>query len=979
VFNVEGRLQFQVLGPLAVVLDDEPIPLGPPLQRRVLTVLLLRRNENVSRRTLIEDVWPSDAAAFDGWELEDRKRGALFTYIARLRVALAPAAAAIGQDALLITEDSGYRLQLPDRYVDETEFRDLVRQGQDALDADRPAVAAQRLDRALALWRGRPLGSLHAEAFAHDTVARLDAARRDALEATADALLRLHRHRDLVTDTGLWRWVEEYPASERLHHALAVALHRGGQTAAAVTACQDGIAQLHKSGSTPTLLYALTDELSAPDTPAAPGTDGPPPFPEDRLELAAQTLARAVRWQWQDEIALLQLSDPRPVPVRWTGPDLDLPADDIAGFASAFQALDRRRLVALGPAGSGKTTLAVMLTVELAARRQPGDPVPVLLSLSSWQPGQQHLHAWLRRQLAEQYPVLLDDARFGPTAVADLVADRRILPILDGLDEVPAPWRPAVIRAINRATLAGDAYVLTSRAAEHRAAVTGGEQLTAATIIQAQPVRLTDAAGYLRASAALQSRGQPWEPVLTELAARPGGPLATALTSPLVLMLARQVYAGPRDPAELLDGARFPDREAIEGHLLDTLVPTLVDQDTHRDSGRTAAHDRVFHDRLVFLARHARRLETYDLAWWQLAGSVRFLAGRTGRAVTAAGLIMVIAVALVMIKDLPDYTAKLGLLAALQKCSLQALRHGLAYGLGTLAAALCTGAITPAGPADTPRRGRVLAGAVLAGLAGGGTLGLVQGVGAALGGESAAGGVVTGVAYGLGLGFAFGLSAVIAAVPTPTATDFRLRGRGRALARMLGWGVAAGTVVGLAVGGVEEGVLALARHAGVRYDEELVLGLLPGLVFGLVVASASALIHWSRRPIVVEEAHDLRSTLAADRRQYLTLLAMVTVTIVVAFTLGALVSLDQGVAGTVRHGVSAGLGGAFVLAVAFGFTAAWPRYQAARLWLALRRKLPWNVPAFLAEAHRLGVLRRYGTVYQFRHGSLRDRLAGRDG
>jgi DNA-binding SARP family transcriptional activator len=973
VFYVEGRLQFQVLGPLAVVVDDEPIPLGPPLQRRVLAALLLRRNENVSRRTLIEEVWPSDALAFDGWELEERKRGALFTYIARLRVALAPVAEAIGQDTVLVTEDSGYRLRLPDRYVDETTFRDLVRQGQDALDADRPAEAAQRLDRALALWRGRPLGSLHAEAFAHDTVARLDAARRDALEATADALLRLHRHRDLLADAGLWRWVEEYPASERLHHALAVALHRGGQSAAAVSACQDGIAQLHKSGSTPTLLYALSDELSAPDTATVPATDTPPPA--DRLELAAQALARAVRWQWQDEIAVLQLSDPRPVPVRWTGRDIALSADDIAGFASAFQALDRRRLVALGPAGSGKTTLAVMLTVELAARRQPGEPVPVLLSLSSWEPGRQHLHAWLRRQLAEQYPVLLDAARFGPTAVADLVADRRILPVLDGLDEVPAPRRPAVIRALNRATLPGDAYVLTSRAEEHRAAVDGGEQLAAATIIEAQPVRLTDAVGYLRACAALQSRGHRWTPVLTELTGRPGGPLATALTSPLVLMLTRQVYAGTRDPAELLDDARFPDREAVRGHLLDMLVPTLIDQDTHRDSG-PAGHDRVFHDRLVFLARHARRLQTYDLAWWQLAGSVRFLAGRTGRAVTAAGLIMVIAVAIVMIKDLPDYIAKIGLLAALQKCSFQAVRHGLAYGLGTLAAALCTGAITPSGPADTPRRGRVLAGAVLAGVAGGGTLGLVQGIGAALGAESAAGGVVTGVAYGLGLGFAFGLSAVIAAVPTPTATDFRLRGRGRALARTLGWGVTAGAVVGLAVGGVEEGVLALARHAGVRYDDELVLGLLPGLMFGLVVASASALIHWSRRPIVVEDAHDLRSTLAADRRQYLTLLAMVTVTIVVAFTLGALVALDQGVAGAVRHGVSAGLGGAFVLAVAFGFTAAWPRYQAARLWLALRRKLPWNLPAFLDEAHRLGVLRRYGTVYQFRHGSLRDRLAG---
>ncbi|MFD1364087.1 BTAD domain-containing putative transcriptional regulator [Actinoplanes sichuanensis] len=960
-------MQFQVLGPLAVELDGESLPLGPPLQRRVLAALLLRRNENVARRTLIEEVWSADAEAFDGWELEDRKRGALFTYIARLRVALAPAAAAIGRDTLLVTEDGGYRLDLPDDHVDETEFRGLIRQGQDALAADQPAVAVQRLDSALALWRGRPLGSLHTEAFARDTVARLDAARLEALEATADAFQRLHRYRELLTDVGLGRWIEEYPDSERLHHALVIALHRSGQPAAALSACQDGIARLHKSGSTPTLLYAVADELSAPDT--APRL--PPMMPADLLEAAAQTLTSAVRRQWQDEIALLQLSDPYPIPVRWSDGSAD-----VAALASAFQALDRRRLVVLGPAGSGKTTLAVMLTVELATRRLPGEPVPVLLSLSSWRPGNEHLHAWLRRELAERYPILQDRARFGPTAIADLVADRRLVPILDGLDEVPASRRSAAIRAINRAVLAGDAFVLTSRAEEYRAAVTAGERLTAATIIEAQPVRLTEAAEYLRAASALQAGEHRWEPVLAALTAQPDGPLAAALTSPSTLMLTRQVYGGASDPAQLLDSVRFPDRDAIEAHLLDVLVPTLLEQDAHRDERRTVRDDRIFRDRLAFLARHARSVQTYDLAWWDLARSVRPLASRVGRSVTAAALIMVIAVVIVLVKDLPDYVAKIGLVAALQHCSLQAVKHGLAYSLGTLAAALCVGSIIPPGPQDAPRRRRVLTGALQAGAAGGGVLGLVQGAGAALGNESAAGGVVTGVAYGLGLGFAFGLSAVIAAVPTPTATDFRLRGRVRRPARMLGRGVAAGAVVGLVVGGVQEGVLAFARHAGVRYDDELVIGLLPALVFGLVVGPASALIHWSRTPIAVERAHDLRSTLAVDRRQYLTLLAMVTTTIVVAFTSGALVSLDLSIAETVGHGVSAGLGGAFVLAVAFGFTAAWPRYQAARLWLVLRGRLPWDLTGFLAEAHRIGVLRRHGAVYQFRHGRLRDSLAG---
>jgi hypothetical protein len=53
----------------------------------------------------------------------------------------------------------------------------------------------------------------------------------------------------------------------------------------------------------------------------------------------------------------------------------------------------------------------------------------------------------------------------------------------------------------------------------------------------------------------------------------------------------------------------------------------------------------------------------------------------------------------------------------------------------------------------------------------------------------------------------------------------------------------------------------------------------------------------------------------------------------------------------------------------------WGRFQAARAWLALRGRLPWRPMRFLADAHRRGVLRQAGAVYQFRHSRLQDRLA----
>ncbi|MFE7607418.1 hypothetical protein [Streptomyces celluloflavus] len=54
---------------------------------------------------------------------------------------------------------------------------------------------------------------------------------------------------------------------------------------------------------------------------------------------------------------------------------------------------------------------------------------------------------------------------------------------------------------------------------------------------------------------------------------------------------------------------------------------------------------------------------------------------------------------------------------------------------------------------------------------------------------------------------------------------------------------------------------------------------------------------------------------------------------------------------------------------------AWAQYELTRWLLALRGRLPWRLMTFCEEAHQRGVLRQAGSVYQFRHGRLRERLA----
>ncbi len=67
---------------------------------------------------------------------------------------------------------------------------------------------------------------------------------------------------------------------------------------------------------------------------------------------------------------------------------------------------------------------------------------------------------------------------------------------------------------------------------------------------------------------------------------------------------------------------------------------------------------------------------------------------------------------------------------------------------------------------------------------------------------------------------------------------------------------------------------------------------------------------------------------------------------------------------------------ASVAAVPLVWRSAWTRYALAVTWLWLAGRLPRRLLPFLEDAHRRGLLRRTGVVYQFRYAALRDLLAG---
>lgn len=636
--------------------------------------------------------------------------------------------------------------------------------------------------------------------------------------------------------------------------------------------------------------------------------DGAERGAEARESRTLAQLAATVRRQWEEESAIRMLHRPQPLNVRWSATPRPVAArpgavlgDTVGGrpvrlrlhggltdVVPRYVALPRMQLVVLGEPGAGKTVLAMVLTLGLLERRcERGGPVPVLLSLSSWDPHGEHLSAWIARRLDEDYPALANPEAFGPGAATRLVTGGHILPVLDGLDEMPAHLRPAALGEIDRA-VAGRPFVVTCRTAEYEAAVTSsGQVLATAAVVELEPVGVQETIAFLTHGTVTSDAR--WDPVFAHLREQPSAPLAQALSSPLMASLARSAYTAPAtDPAELLDTPRFVERGAIERHLLDAFVPAVY-------ASRTAAPGQQWRTGsapgyppeqplrwLTFLAAHLHRQGTRDLAWWRLH-------------------------------------------RALSPC-------------GRLVAALVL--------------------ELVSGLAGGFAAGLSVGVPAGLAAGAAAGAVA-------------GL--LVQPPAYPKQVNIRLRGRGRRLGRTLGSGLTVGLATGVGAGA---GAGLLAELTGGR-----VVGLLAGLVAGIGLGLAFGVMEWLNSPVDALRSASPESLLRNDRAVMAIRMAVETlgsglvagavVALVIEQELGVLVGLAVGL-GT---GLSVGTAGRLVGRFQTGLpTCTWSWFVLTRVWFAIRGDLPWRLMRFLHDAHRRGVLRRNGPVYQFRHARLQDHL-----
>jgi hypothetical protein len=147
------------------------------------------------------------------------------------------------------------------------------------------------------------------------------------------------------------------------------------------------------------------------------------------LELGKETKPEAVEHPWE---MVLELPDQT---------NQVLPSG--TKIIEIFEKMNRAMLI-LGEPGSGKTITLLELARDLISRAEtdPTQPIPVVFNLSSWTDKSQPLHDWLVFELSTKYQI--------PKRISRAwLKKSRILPLLDGLNEMKPENRMACVEAIN--------------------------------------------------------------------------------------------------------------------------------------------------------------------------------------------------------------------------------------------------------------------------------------------------------------------------------------------------------------------------------------------------------------------------------------------------------------------------------------------------------------------------------------------------
>ncbi len=415
--DAADHLQVGVLGPFEARAGDRAIVIRGRTERALLARLALENNRPVGTDRMVSDLW--------GEQAPRRPRQAIHALVFRLRQALGESAAA------LRTSDCGYTLQLAADDLDLRRFEALAAAGRAARACGDLDGAARDLMAALALWRGEALAGLDDCPFVRSRGRRLEAARFEVLVERLGTDLDRGLLAGLIPE--LDALAVERPAHEGLHRLLIIALYRAGRQVDALAAHER--LRKHLAGQFGLDLSPALKELAMEVLRQEPGLDwraqaaGPDP--------PAATL-------------------PAPPPQHRIRGGLPHPMTSFVGrkaeLAEVLRLVQRHRLVTIaGSGGCGKTRLAVAAGHQLAA-----DGEVRFVRLEGLTDGD-----LIAGAVAEALGVRLGHANPAPTELADGLAERNVLILLDNCEHVLPACADLVVTVLESAPTVR--FLLTSR------------------------------------------------------------------------------------------------------------------------------------------------------------------------------------------------------------------------------------------------------------------------------------------------------------------------------------------------------------------------------------------------------------------------------------------------------------------------------------------------------------------------------------
>lgn len=312
-----------MLGPVEVLGPGGRADLQGARQRAVLGVLALHAGTVIPRERLVDVLWDDNPPR--------TAVKSLHSHVARVRQALR----GCGLPDVLHTSAAGYVLAVDSGSVDAYRFEQAIR----ALSGDADTVAVRSRE-ALALWRGDAFDDAMLTGWGIAEINRLHELRLTASEHLWDAELRRGRHEPAVAE--LDRMLVAHPHRERLVGLYMLALYRSGRQVDALNAyrrLRDALAEHLGVDPGPELSTLYTDILRQDQKLDIPA-------PAHREPAPAQLPAR---------------------PGHFTGRQAELNTLD-----SAVQAAEPPIVMISGPAGMGKSALAVQWAHGIAARFPDG-------------------------------------------------------------------------------------------------------------------------------------------------------------------------------------------------------------------------------------------------------------------------------------------------------------------------------------------------------------------------------------------------------------------------------------------------------------------------------------------------------------------------------------------------------------------------------------------------------------------------------